>query len=197
MKIGFIGAGHVGQQLAAQFLKAGHSVVLSNSRGPESLTALADSLGAGAKAGTIEEAGSQDIVVLATLWPAVATVLDKAPDWNGRILIDATNQVPDPVLDGPERGSLVVAKHAPGAHVIKAFNTLFAEFMDGEIASGRRVLFFAGDSAEAKQRVEPLFKELGYEPVDLGSLAQGNPMMEFPAGPLSGKHFVVAKDELD
>lgn len=197
MKIGFIGAGHVGQRLATQFLKAGHSVVLSNSRGPESLSDLATSLGSGAKAGTIKEAGSQEIVVLATLWPAVSTVLNDLPDWNGRILIDATNQIPDPILDGPVRGSQLVAQYAPGANVIKAFNTLFARFMDGEIDSGRRVLFFAGDSSEAKQRVKLLFEKLGYAPVDLGDLAQANPIMEFPAGPLSGTHFIVPKNELE
>ena len=91
MRIGFLGAGEVAQAFAIHLLNAGHEVLLSNSRGPGSLTQLVSTLGKGAKAATMDEAAKAPMVVLAVPWPKVEAVLGKLPDWEGRILIDATN----------------------------------------------------------------------------------------------------------
>src|SRR5438094_7266745 len=96
MKIGIIGAGGIAQAIAKQALGADYEVILSNSRGPETLKAVVQGLGAGAAAGSVLEAAQADIVVLAVQWSNVVKALVGLPDWNGRILIDATNPT-----DGP------------------------------------------------------------------------------------------------
>src|ERR1700759_1839026 len=93
MKIGFIGAGTVAQTIARHVLPFGHKVLLSNTRGPESLTSVIEKLGSGATAGTPQEATEQEIVVLAVMWPSVQRALMTIPDWKGRVLVDATNRV--------------------------------------------------------------------------------------------------------
>src|ERR1700736_5220522 len=91
MTLGTLGAGEVAQAFAIHLLKAGHEVLLSNSRGPSSLKELVSKLGKGASAVTMNEAAKAPMVLLSVPWPKVETVLGKLPDWEGRILIDATN----------------------------------------------------------------------------------------------------------
>ena len=91
MIIGTLGAGEVAQAFAVHLLKAGHEVLLSNSRVPSSLEQLVSKLGKSARAVTMDEAAKAPIVVLAVPWPKVEELLGKLPDWEGRILIDATN----------------------------------------------------------------------------------------------------------
>src|ERR1700744_5285481 len=93
MKIGFIGAGAVAQNIAKHVLPFGHKVLLSNSRGPASLADVVNTLGTGASAVTPQEAADADIVVLAVMWDKVQAALFAVPDWTGRILVDATNRV--------------------------------------------------------------------------------------------------------
>jgi len=93
MKIGIIGAGIVAQTIAKHVLPFGHRVMLSNTHGPDSLSKLVKELGAGASAGTPQQAAEQDIVVLAVMWWNVQAALFSIPDWKGRILVDATNRV--------------------------------------------------------------------------------------------------------
>ena len=93
MKIGFIGASAVAQTIAKHALLQKHEVVLSNSRGPESLSAVVNELGSGATAGTVPQAAQQDIVVLAVRWSSVQAALFSVSDWKGRILVDATNRI--------------------------------------------------------------------------------------------------------
>jgi predicted dinucleotide-binding enzyme len=93
MKIGVIGAGGIGQAFSGHAARAGYEVILSNSRGPDSLAATAREMGSSARAGTREEAAQADVVFLAVQWPQVASALAGLPAWNGRILIDATNAV--------------------------------------------------------------------------------------------------------
>lgn len=188
--IGVIGSGHIGATLAKQLIAAGNTVIMSNNHGPESLSGLIKELGPNAKAGTPAEAGKQPIVVLAVLRPGVADVLAQTPDWTDKIIIDATNELgPDTYTDPAYPGSELVAHLAPNAHVIKAFNTLFARYMTGQTAAGKRVLFYGGDDADSKQTAAALFEKMGYAPVDLGTLKEAGPMMEFGA-PLSGTHFI-------
>lgn len=128
MRIGFIGAGTVAQAIAAHALGSGHQVILSNSRGPETLRDLVSTLGSGATGGTPEQAAAADLVVLAVPWPAVRPALEQVADRTGCVLVDATNQfadgrsVPDEL--GDATGSDVVAALARGANVVKAFGTL-------------------------------------------------------------------------
>jgi len=93
MNIGLIGAGAIGQAFARQALKAGCEVVISNSRGPESLAELVRKLGPGAKAGTPQQAAQAEIVVVAVPWQHLQNALADLPPWEGRIVVDTTNPV--------------------------------------------------------------------------------------------------------
>jgi predicted dinucleotide-binding enzyme len=191
MKIGIIGAGGIAQAIAQQALRAGYEVILSNSRGPETLQPLLQALGAGVTADSVHAAAQADLVVLAVPWSHVAKALAGLPDWSGRILIDATNPTdgpPDFKLAelGGKTSSQVVASLAPGARVVKALNTLTVAHLraDPRASGGRRVLFMSGDDAPAKQEVATVLGRMGFATIDLGSLAIGGALQQFPGGPL-------------
>jgi predicted dinucleotide-binding enzyme len=190
MRIGILGAGAIGTAVATRLLAGGHEVVVSNSRGPQTLTDTVTHLGAGASAGTQEDAAGAELVVLAVPGTATAQALQGLPDWGGRVLVDATNLYtstpPDPAA---ETSSEVVARHAPGARVIKAFNHLFAATLaeDPRRGDGNRVLFVSGDDAEAKKSFTEMLTALGFAPIDLGGLAEGGRLHQVPAGPLVGQ----------
>src|ERR1700757_4368782 len=156
MIIGTLGAGEVAQALAIHLLKAGNEVLLSNSRGPSSLTQLVSKLGKGARAVTMDEAAKAPIVVLAVPWPKVETVLGKLPAWEGRILIDATNHFLLPSMELADlkgrESSGVVSELPPSAKVVKALNALYASNLarDPKVGEGRRVIFVLGDDGGAK-----------------------------------------------
>ncbi|MFI5444156.1 NADPH-dependent F420 reductase [Polaromonas sp. UC242_47] len=189
MKIGVVGAGGIGQAFAGHAAKAGYEVILSNSRDPESLSAAAREMGPNARAGTREEAAAADVVFLAVQWPQMPEALAGLPAWNGRILIDATNAVGPGFsafnLNG-KSSSEVVASHAPGARVVKAGNTLVRAMLaaDPHVAGGRRVLFLCGDDSAAKQAVGDILGRCGFATIDLGALASGSPLQQFPGGVL-------------
>jgi NADP oxidoreductase coenzyme F420-dependent len=113
MRIGFIGAGTVGRTMGRHFVNAGHEVVISNSRGPESLRGVVGELGPPAKAGTREEAVQSDLVILCVNWAQAQEAL-KGLAWDGRILVDATNahmdSRPDISLEGVGRSRAALAK---------------------------------------------------------------------------------------
>jgi predicted dinucleotide-binding enzyme len=189
MKIGVIGAGGIGQAFSGHAARAGYEVILSNSRGPDSLAATAREMGSSARAGTREEAAQADVVFLAVQWPQVASALAGLPAWNGRILIDATNALGlgFSAVDLNGKGSTeVVASLAPGARVVKAANTLVRAMLaaDPHVAGGRRVLFLCGDDVAAKRGVGEILGRCGFATIDLGSLASGGPLQQFPGGPL-------------
>ncbi|RMI90592.1 NADP oxidoreductase [Streptomyces sp. ZS0098] len=195
MRIGMLGAGTVAQALARHAIRQGHEVVLSNSRGPASLTPLVRELGPLARAGTPAEAAAADLVVLAVGWPRVPEVAASLPRLDGTVVVDATNQFaslpPYPrIADlGDLTGSEYVASLLPGARVVKAFNALFAQYVaaDPRHAAGRQVLFLAGDDPDAKRTVERLADSFGFAPVDLGPLREGGRLIQL-GGPLSGLH---------
>jgi predicted dinucleotide-binding enzyme len=196
MRFGTIGAGTIGQALARHALNAGYPVALSNSRGPDTLTELVAELGPLASAGTIAQAAEADIVFLAVPWPEIPAALDGLPNWNNRILVDTTNVfayssgTPVPVDLGDQTGSEITATHAPGARVIKAFNTLSAKYIepDPRHDAGRQVVFYAGDDVEAKGTFDALLNEFGFAPVDIGTLRHGGRLMDVNGGPLSALH---------
>ena len=162
MDVGIIGSGRLGQAMARTALRAGRQLVLSNSRGPESLAALVSTLGEGASAGTVDEAAGAGIVVIAVPWPRVPEAV-QGLHWDGRIVIDATNDFDPSDLDG-WTSSQVLADLVPGARVVKAANTLGAGVLaaDPHEAGGRRVIFLSGDDAEAKSQVSALFEDAAW-----------------------------------
>jgi predicted dinucleotide-binding enzyme len=204
MKIGFLGAGNVTRTFGRHLINAGHTIVVSNSRGPATLADLVADLGPGAIAGTREQAAECDVVILAVHWVKVREVL-KGIDWRSRILIDATNAHMDPKPDislaGVTRSqaalkgrtsSEIVAEMAVGARLVKSISNMpMAWIQDFSPNKPRTVIFTSGDDAEAKQLVVELVNSTGLAAIDLGSLAIGGAMHEVGA-PLSGidLHFV-------
>jgi len=206
MKIGFLGAGNVTRTFGRHLLNAGHTIVVSNSRGPATLADFVADLGPGAIAGTKQQAAECDIVILAVHWVNVPEAL-KGIDWRGRILIDATNAHVDPKPDislaGVTRSraalkaagrtsSELVAQMAVGARLVKSISNMpMAWIQDFSPNKPRTVIFTSGDDAEAKKLVIELINGTGLVAIDLGSLAIGGAMHEVGA-PLSGLdlHFV-------
>ena len=182
---GIIGAGNIGQAVARHLIKAGHSVILSNSKGPESVRQIVNALGAGATAGSVSDAIKADIIILALPWTQVAT-LTKLTDWTNRIVIDATNHfityAPDFQLANLEgrSSSEIVAEHLPGARIVKAFNTLYFKILGAnpQEAGGRRVLFISGDDVASKTEVGEIIETLGFAAIDLGNLANGSKLQQ-------------------
>jgi 8-hydroxy-5-deazaflavin:NADPH oxidoreductase len=204
MKVGFIGAGTVTGTFGRHLITAGHTVVVSNSRGPETLADFVAGLGPGAIAGTREQAAACDVVILAVHWVKAREAL-RGIDWRGRILIDATNahmdQKPDISLAGVTRSraalkgrtsSEIVADMAVGARLVKSISNMpMAWIQDFSPNKPRTIIFTSGDDTEAKQLVIGLIDSTGLVAIDLGSLAVGGAVHEVGA-PLSGLdlHFV-------
>lgn len=184
----------MGQALARLFTGAEHQVVLSNSRGPESLTDLVAELGARVSAATVADAvEGSDVTFLATPWPRNADALAQVADWSGKILVDTTNNRlgprPEDVIDLHGRlSSSVVAEQAPGALVVKAFShTGIPVFLNalGPAAGEANALFVAGDDEHAKSVVAGLIADIGGTAVDTGGLESGG-RLQGMGGPLSG-----------
>jgi 8-hydroxy-5-deazaflavin:NADPH oxidoreductase len=187
--VGIIGAGRIGQAMAQTALRAGRKVVIANSRGPESLTSVAQALGDGVTAGTVKHAAAADIVVLAVPWAEVSLAVEGL-EWDGRIVIDPTNDFDASDLDG-RTSSEVVADLVVPSRVVKAANTLVAAVLgsDAHQAGGQRVIFLSGDDAEAKSEVVALFEDAGFFVVDLGGLREGGQMQQVGA-PLAGHNLI-------
>ena len=180
MKIGIIGAGHIGSTTARLFVDAGHEVAISNSRGPETLGELVAALGPKARAATPQEAAQFGEVVLLAIPLKDYTTLP-AGELRGKIAVDALNYYPErdghyPALDSGEKASSeLVAAHLAGARVVKAFNTIWFEHLktkgkkDAPVEE-RRAIIVSGDDAEAKSVVSRLIEDIGFGPLDLGSL---------------------------
>ena len=191
--VGIIGAGRLGQAMARTALRAGRSVVIANSRGPESLASVVSALGEGASAGTADEAAAAGIVVIAVPWDRVPDAV-QGLDWNARLVIDATNDWAADDLRG-RTSSELVADLVAGARVVKAANTLGAEVLgsDPRTAGGQRVLFVSGDDDEAKAEVVALFHDAGFFPIDLGDLKAGGEMQQIHH-PLAGVDLIRLPD---
>ena len=200
MHIGMIGAGMVAVAVAREALAKGHQVVLSSRSGPAALAAKVAELGPRTLAATVQEAAALDYVLLAVPWAAVEAALSGLPAWNGRVLIDATNPFvetsPKLVLAdlGGVGASEIVARLAPGARVVKAFNSIVtARFNEGPIkGDGRRVIFVSGDDADAKAAVKRLIESFGFAVIDLGGLVSGGRMQQ-AGGPLAGLDLFMAR----
>jgi len=194
--IGIIGSGAIGTAFATTLARAGIAATISNSRGPDSLKEQVHALGSSIKAGTREQAARADIVLVAVNWGKLPAALAGLPDWANRIIIDANNPIEAPLfkpVDLKGRGSSeVFAELVPGARVVKAFNHLRAEILasDPQEKGGRRVLFYSGDDNTAKAEVAALIDRIGFAGIDLGSLAVGGKLAQFPGGPLPNQNLV-------
>jgi 8-hydroxy-5-deazaflavin:NADPH oxidoreductase len=187
--VGIIGAGRIGQAMARTALRAGRPVVISNSRGPETLRSVVEKLGDGVSAGTVEQASAAAIVVLGVPWGNVRDAV-QGLEWNGQVVIDATNDF-DPSDLGDTISSEVVADLVSPARVVKAGNTLEAAMLasDPHEAGGRRVIFLSGDDVDAKSEVSALFEDAGFVAIDLGGLVAGGVMQQV-RGPLAGVNLI-------
>jgi predicted dinucleotide-binding enzyme len=187
--VGIIGAGRIGPAMAQTAVRAGRPVVIANKQGPQSLASLVQELGDGVSAGTVKDAAAADIVVVAVMWPQVPQAV-AGLDWEGRIVIDPTNDFDPSDLDGRTSSEVVADLVAP-ARVVKAANTLVAAVLgsDPHQAGGQRVIFLSGDDAEAKSEVVALFEDAGFFVVDLGGLREGGQMQQVGA-PLAGHNLI-------
>ena len=188
-RVGIIGAGRLGQAMARTALRGGRSVVIANSRGPESLASVVSALGGEVSAGTLDEAAAAGIVVIAVPWDRVPEAVQGLP-WESQVVIDATNDWAADDLQG-RTSSELVSDLVAGARVVKAANTLGADVLssDPHEAGGQRVIFISGDDAEAKAEVVALFQDAGFATIDLGDLATGGVMQQIHH-PLAGVNLI-------
>jgi predicted dinucleotide-binding enzyme len=182
VKIGIIGAGHIGATLARQFVEAGHEVAVSNSRGPETLAGLVEELGERARAMTPAEAARfADAVVVSIPFGRYRKL--PTDGVAGKVVIDTNNYYPqrdgsiEELESNRTTSSELLQAHLSTAHVVKAFNAIvWTRLRDaGRPADdeGRFGIPISGDDESAKQTVAELIDQIGFDPVDAGTLAEG------------------------
>jgi predicted dinucleotide-binding enzyme len=196
--LGLIGSGNIGGTLARLAVDAGLDVVLSNSRGPDTLAALTAELGPRATAGTTEEAaGAGDWVVVTVPVKAYPAMPREALD--GKLVLDTGNYYPQrdgqiAELDaGTTTSSELLQRHLPGSRLVKVFNNIYFEHLRSlprpAGAEDRSALPIAGDDADAKARTTALLDTLGFDAVDVGPLAEGWRLE--PGTPVYGVPYVL------
>lgn len=179
---GFIGSGHIGSTVARLAIAAGHDVVMSNSRGPETLADLVDELGPHARAAAAAEAADAGDVVVVTI-PLKNRQDIPVAELRGKVVIDTMNYYPQrdgnvaELDDESTTTSELLQAQLPDSRVVKAFNNIFfghlAALARPAGSADRSALAIAGDDPEAKRLVTRLLDEIGYDTVDLGPLAEG------------------------
>jgi len=196
MRHAIVGAGNIGSAVARAFARAGLPVELSAARGVAAVAPLARELGPSVTAVEVTDALLADVVVLATPFEAVRALVEQVPDWEQRIVVDATNAVDysdfSPADLGGRPSSDLVAEWAVNARVVKAFGHLWAKVLARDPADGqggRRVAFLSGNSPEARRTVGELVDQLGFEPIDLGRNDAGGLLQSF-GGPLTTRSFI-------
>ena len=200
--VGLIGSGRIGGTLAKLAVAAGHPVILSNSRGPGTLTVLAGELGPLARAGTGQEAAEASDLVVVTI-PLRAFPDVPAGPLAGKAVIDTCNYYPqrDGQIPGLDSGALtsseLIQRHLAGSAVVKAFNNIFFKHLESlsrpSGAPDRSFLPIAGDDPEAKAAVTAFLDSIGYGAVDAGPLAGG--WRQQPGTPVYGAPYGSFDDE--
>jgi len=196
MKIGIIGAGNIGSNAAKLFVNAGHEIIISNSRGPETLDSLVDQLGDNASAGTVEQARDFGDIVFISIPLGRYTELP-VEGWENKIVIDSNNYYPErdgqiaELDEGKTTSSELLEQHLPGARIVKGFNTIWFEHLktqgDTKLPlEERRAIFIAGDDSGAKEIVAKLIEEVGFAAVDTGFLHDGGASQQ-PGTPIYNK----------
>jgi predicted dinucleotide-binding enzyme len=177
MRIGIVGSGNVGGTLGRRFAESGHEVTFG-SRRPDSAEAKELARIPGARVASPREAAqSSEVIVLATPWPATEAALRDLGGLAGKVLLDATNPLTDRydtiAPDVPSSGGELVAKWAPGAKVVKIFNTIGYNVMaNPSFAAGPATLLYAGDDPGAKNVAHDLAAKIGFHPIDAGPLSK-------------------------
>jgi 8-hydroxy-5-deazaflavin:NADPH oxidoreductase len=198
MTYSIIGSGSIGTALARQFARKGIEVAIANTRGLESLLPIAKELGRQIAPQMLELALNADTVILAVPFSAVPGIARSGRDWQGKIVIDATNAIDFPAYTPTDLGgrpsSEILAEQLRGARLVKAFNTLPAAVLaaDPGESPGQRVLFISGNDAEANLLVAGLAEKLGFAPITLGKLAEGGLLQQY-GGPLMAQNLIKVK----
>lgn len=188
--IGLIGSGNIGSTVARLAVDAGYDVVLSNSRGPETLADLVRKLGPHARAATAAEAAeAADIAVVTVPLKNYRQVL--AEPLGGKVVIDTNNYYPDrdghiaELDDESTTTSELLQAHLPVSHVVKGFNNIYTDHLATlarpSVDPDRSVLALAGDDAAAKQSVIRFLDAIGYDALDVGALAEDGDSSATPA----------------
>ncbi len=199
LKIGVIGSGHIGSTIGGLWIKAGHPVLFS-SRHPEELKPLTDGLGPLAQAGTVDDAlAFGEAILLAVPYKAIPQIAkDYGPKFIGKVVLDADNAVAardgeDLVKETQEKGiGNTTASYLPGAHVVRAFNSMGFGFFAREAhrTGDPLAIPIAGDDAHAVQVASQLVREAGFEPVAV-PLARAQEFAQ--GGPIYGKQLTAAE----
>jgi 8-hydroxy-5-deazaflavin:NADPH oxidoreductase len=200
--VGFIGSGRIGSTVAGLAVDAGHHVVLSNSRGPETLADLVAELGPLARAATGAEAAAAGEIVVITI-PVKAYFGLPVAELAGKIVMDTGNYYPErdgqipELVGGALTSSELLARQLPGAFVVKVFNNIFFKHLESLCRPGGGAdcsyLPIAGDSATAKASVTEFLDSIGYKTVDVGPLAEGWRFQ--PGTPAYGPPYGTFEDE--
>jgi predicted dinucleotide-binding enzyme len=198
--IGIIGSGNIGRGLAAHLSKTSHQVLISNSRGPESLEGLVRSIGGSLKADTLQETIRQsDVIFIASPWTSLTNLAKEFVGYEGKIIVDATNNIvsvsPFSLADlGSKSTGEFVADLFPAQKVVKAFNTLSAATLANPTKStaGTTVVVISGNDKEAKAQVSVISQAMGFETIDIGTFKEAGKLQDI-GGALSGIELIKVK----
>jgi NADPH-dependent F420 reductase len=201
MTIAIVGAGNMGKGLAKRLAAAGEEVMLA-ARDYKKTAETAKAIGGKVKAATPSAAAAAGIIILAVPYTQAEAVLNELGELAGKVIVDITNAVGanlSMAVTGNASAAEEIQKKAGKAKVVKAFNTLFANFFDKSFAKNPPQVFYAGDDAAAKEEVAALIRRIGFEPVDAGPLenarqleAMGNLAIRLAYGLGRGTNFAPA-----
>ena len=176
MKVAIIGSGNMGAGLAGALAAVGNEVIIGT-RDPAKAAALAEKVGHGAIGGGIAAAAKlADVLILALPYGGVAEALKLAGDVSGKVLVDISNPISadfkELTIGHTTSAAEEIQKLVPKAHVIKAFNTIFAQLFAAEARQANKLqVFIAGDDAAGKAKIATLAQSAGFEPVEAGPLS--------------------------
>ncbi|BBZ76929.1 NADP oxidoreductase [Mycolicibacterium anyangense] len=196
MTYSIIGTGNIGSALAGQFARSGLEVMVATAKGPSAVEPLAEQIGPQIKPVDVTDALGADAVILAVPFDAVRGLVSSVDDWNGRIIIDATNAIDyedfSPADLGGTPSSGLVEEWATNARVVKAFGSTWAKILardPDQGPHGRRVMFLSGNHPAANAAIAALITQMGFAPIDLGRNDQGGLLQQF-GGPLTTHSFI-------
>lgn len=182
MQYAIIGSGNIGAAVAAHFARTGVPVAVATSRGPSAVAPLIEKLGPSIVAADAADALQSEVVVLATPFEAVQALVESVPDWNQRIIVDATNAIDysnfSPADLGGRASSDIVEQWARNSRVVKAFGHTWAKVLardPGDGYGGRRVQFVSGNHPTANAAIAELLQSFGFQTIDPGAQRPGWP----------------------
>jgi predicted dinucleotide-binding enzyme len=191
MKYAIIGSGNIGSAVAKQFARAGIDVGVAAARGVASVARLVDQIGPEVIPTDVADALQAQTVLLATPFDVVRELVGRVPDWNRRVIIDATNAIDykdfSPADLGGTPSSDLVGEWAINARVVKSFGHTWAKVLAREpadAAGAQRVLFVSGNHPDANTEVAELIRHFGFTAIDLGRNDEGGLLQQF-GGPLT------------